>query len=159
MAIRINTRSRSETFTAFFREAEPRLRRALTAVVGADAGKDAAAEALAYGWEHWDRVGIMENPVGYLYRVGRSKARNRRKSPPYLWTQADAPEPWCEPGLRSALASLSDRQRVAVMLIHGFEYTPTEIAALLGVKAGTVHKHAERGLRKIRTSLEVSPDD
>jgi DNA-directed RNA polymerase specialized sigma24 family protein len=58
----------------------------------------------------------------------------------------------------STLESLTERQRVTVMLVHGFGYTPTEAGALLGVKAGTVHKHAERGLRKIRTVLEVSSD-
>jgi hypothetical protein len=50
---------------------------ALAAAAGIEAGREATAEALAYGWEHWDRVGSMENPVGYLYRVGRSKARKR----------------------------------------------------------------------------------
>ena len=154
----IQTDTRSEAFTAFFREAEPRLRRALTAAVGYEAGKEAAAEALAYGWEHWERLTGMENPVGYLYRVGRSKARNRRKPLPLLAPPAVA-EPWCEPGLQSALEGLSDRQRVAVMMVHGFGYTPTETAAVLGVKAGTVHKHAERGLRKVRARLEGGRDD
>ena len=32
------------------------------------------AEALAFGWEHWNRVREMDNPCGYLYRVGRSRA-------------------------------------------------------------------------------------
>lgn len=157
MAIRTDTRS--EAFTAFFREAEPRLRRALTAAVGFEAGKEAAAEALAYGWEHWERVAGMENPVGYLYRVGRSKARNRRKPLPLLGPAAAAPEPWCEPGLEAALEGLSDRQRVAVMMVHGFGYTPTETGVVLGVKAGTVSKHAERGLQKIRARLEGGRDD
>lgn len=58
-----------QAFTAFFREAEPRLRRALTAAVGAEAEPDAAAEALSYGWQHWDRIAAMDNPVGYLYRM------------------------------------------------------------------------------------------
>jgi predicted RNA polymerase sigma factor len=79
--VAISTGTRSETFEAFFREAEPRLRRALIAAAGAEVGREAAAEALAYGWEHWDRVGAMENPAGYLYRVGRSKARRWRKAP------------------------------------------------------------------------------
>jgi len=33
------------------------------------------AEALAYAWENWDRLSSMKNPVGYLYRVGQSRAR------------------------------------------------------------------------------------
>jgi hypothetical protein len=30
------------------------------------AGRDAAADALAYGWEHWERIKDMKNPIGYL---------------------------------------------------------------------------------------------
>jgi DNA-directed RNA polymerase specialized sigma24 family protein len=80
--VAIETETESDAFTVFYSETEPQLRRALTAAVGADAGRDATAEALAYGWEHWDRVGAMDNPAGYLYRVGRSKARNRPRRNP-----------------------------------------------------------------------------
>lgn len=151
----IDTRTCGDAFTLFFRDAEPKLRRALTAAVGAETGKDAAAEALAYGWQHWTRVGAMENPTGYLYRVGRSKARSRRMRPLLLAPEATHSEPWCEPALRSSLEHLSERQRVSLMLIHGFGYTPTEAAGLLGVTAGAAHKHAERGLEKVRALLKV----
>ena len=57
----------AESFTEFARRCEPRLRHALVAVLGSDAGRDAVAEALAYGWENWSRIKTMENPVGYLY--------------------------------------------------------------------------------------------
>ena len=151
---------REAAYTEFFREAEPRLRRALGAAVGMEDGREAAAEALAYGWEHWDRIAAMHNPVGYLYRVGRSKARRRRRLvaetfiPPTV-----AHEPWCEPKLRSALARLSERQRVAVMLVHGFGYSTGEAGDLLGIEGGTAHKHATRGLEKIRTALRVDGHD
>ena len=39
-----------------FEEVEPRLRRALTVVRGHADGREAAAEALAWAWEHWDRL-------------------------------------------------------------------------------------------------------
>ena len=50
-------------FTDFMREVEPRLRRALTAGSGSDLGVEATAEALAYGWQHWERVKEMGNPA------------------------------------------------------------------------------------------------
>jgi hypothetical protein len=46
----------TEEFSVFFREVEPRLRHALVASCGFEAGREAAADALAYAWEHWDRV-------------------------------------------------------------------------------------------------------
>ena len=54
------------------------MRHALMAALGAEVGVEAASEAMAYSWEHWDRVGGMENPGGYLYRVraaGDGKAK------------------------------------------------------------------------------------
>ena len=68
-------RTRVDGFVEFVETNEGRLRHALTAALGLEAGKDAAAEALAYGWEHWERVEAMANPVGYLYTVGRSTGR------------------------------------------------------------------------------------
>jgi len=66
-------RNENETdFTVFVRSAEPQLRQALVAAFGADLGRDAAAEALAWGWQNWDRLSGMDNPIGYLYRVGRT---------------------------------------------------------------------------------------
>jgi hypothetical protein len=32
--------------------------------------------ALAFGWKEWTRVSQMDNPVGYLFRVGHSSARH-----------------------------------------------------------------------------------
>ena len=60
------------TFSDFVEEHEARLRDALTARFGSDIGKDAAADALAYGWEHWERIQAMDNSIGYLYTVGRA---------------------------------------------------------------------------------------
>ena len=62
--------ARVDGFTRFAEEAEPRLRLALCSGFGRQVGLEAAEDALVYGWEHWDRVKGMENPVGYLYAVG-----------------------------------------------------------------------------------------
>ena len=72
--------SDDEAFAAFVGDAEPRLRRAFTLLRGADVGGDATAEALAWAWEHWAEVRTMGNPVGYLYRVGTSRSRERRRA-------------------------------------------------------------------------------
>ena len=65
-------------FSAFFALAEPRLRRAFVSAYGGERGREATAEALAWAWEHWSEVEAMDNPIGYLYRVGRSRTRGRR---------------------------------------------------------------------------------
>ena len=77
------------SFTEFVAETEPVLRRVLTAAWGSERGREATAEALAYGWEHWERIREMENPAGYLYRVGRDRARRLPKATVVLRTSAE----------------------------------------------------------------------
>lgn len=140
-------------------DAEPRLRRVFVAAYGSDRGYEATAEALAYGWEHWARVRRMENPLGYLYRVGRSRTRERRHRPnSRVWDVGVSDAALVEPGLRPAIASLSEMQRIVVVLVHGFEWTLSEVAELLDVSKSTVQTHLDRGLARLRAELEVSED-
>jgi len=144
-----------EGFEAFYRDAEPKLRRALVAALGPEPGREAAAEALAYACEHWERVRGMDKPVGYLYRVGQTRSRSRRE-PVGFPVPAEVGMPWVEPGLAGALAALSEHQRVAVVLAHGFGWTHREVGDVLGVAPSTVQNHVERGLANLRAALEVS---
>jgi len=57
----------------------PRLARALVAAYGPERGQEAVAEALADAWEHFEDVRVMPNPAGYVYRVGQSRSRPRRR--------------------------------------------------------------------------------
>lgn len=155
----MSDRMLSDAYTDFVRAVEPRLGDALVAALGSDVGREATQEALIYAWEHWARVGAMDHPAAYLYRVGRSKAkrywRKRRLFP-------DVPTdgmPLVEPGLAPALARLSEKQRVTVLLVHGFGWTYAEVAEFLGVALGTVQKHLERGMVNLRLDLEVDSGD
>jgi len=143
-------------FHLFLQAAEPRLRRALVAAYGAERGREATAEALGYAWEHWERVKSMSNPTGYLYRVGQSRTRERQKHP--LFVRPDHPEPWFEPALAPALEKLTERQRTAVVLVHGFGWTLREVAECTDVKATSVQNHLDRGLKKLRAALKVGSD-
>jgi RNA polymerase sigma-70 factor (ECF subfamily) len=151
--------SRSESFTEFVTECGARIQQGLMAALGPELGRDAAAEALSYGWEHWDRVSAMDNPAGYLFVVGNRRGRelDRRLVFP-LVLPVDEGAPWVEPGLPDALALLSERQRVATLLVHGGGWTYVEVADLFGVDRGTVKKHADRGLEKLRSAMEVNID-
>ncbi len=144
-----------DEFTAFVKAMEPRLSYALAAAYGVEVGRESTADALAYAWEHWGEVRGMENPGGYLYRVGQSSARRYRRSGP-LFPEIPPPElPTVEPGLPAALSSLSEAQRIAVVLVHVLEWTEREAADLLGVDRSTVRRHRDRGLAKLREALEV----
>ncbi len=153
-------REEEEAFADFFREIEPRLRRSLIAALGGETGREAAAEALAWAWEHWARVQGMENPGGYLFRLGRNRGLSmlRRRPAFSLPRDLSGDSPWFEPGLPPALARLPERQRVAVLLIHGFSWTYREVAAHLGVEISTVQSHVERGMARLRHQLKVGTD-
>jgi RNA polymerase sigma factor (sigma-70 family) len=64
--------------------------------------------------------------------------------------------PWIEPGLPAALVSLTDQQRVVVMLVYCFEWSLGEVAQLLDLSKSTVQTHAERGLDRLRNCLGVN---
>ena len=148
-----------EEFERFLVDAEPRLRTALVASFGPERGREAAAEALAYGFEHWTRLRSYENVIGYLYRVGQSAARPKRSrshAAIQLFSRAERAEPWFEPGLAQALASLTDRQRTVVVLVHGFDWTLREVADVAGLRVTSVQNHLERGMAKLRSALEVT---
>jgi RNA polymerase sigma factor (sigma-70 family) len=63
-----------------------------------------------------------------------------------------------EPGLPDALTQLTERQRVVTILIHGGDWTVSEVAELLQIDRGTVQKHADRAMAKLRAALEVTLD-
>lgn len=144
-----------ESFVEFVDRVSPRLKAALVASVGTDLAPDAAAEALAYGWEHWDRVKSMENPAGYLYRVGVSRGRRWRRFRPSLPAVPDGEMPWVEPGLPKALSRLSEKQRMVVLLVHSFGWTQEEVAELLGISRATAQTHLERAIHRLRATLGV----
>ena len=143
----------TESFTIFVKEVEPRLRHALVASFGQEQGREATAEALAYAWEHWHRVAAMDNSAGYLYRVGRSRGKPRRSGPVFEPVPSSLPE--VEPGLPDALLGLSERQRVAVVMVHAYGWPRHEAAEVLGVSVSTLDTHLQRGLAKLRDGLGV----
>lgn len=150
----IDDASLTAAFTGFVRANERRLRHALIAAFGGDLGRDAAGEALAYAWENWERVRGMENPVGYLYMVGRNWALRCRTEPPLSMALVGGDvEPRVEPGLVAALAGLSERQRTVVVMVHCFEWSLAETADVLGLAKTTIQNHLERGMAALRREL------
>ncbi len=150
---------RRARFEAFVDEHEPRLRRALVAAYGPVSGRDATATALGWAWEHWDRLAAIERPTAYLYRVGQTSLRARKEGAPDLTTLTMANgTPEVEPRLMAALRDLTDQQRTAVVLVHGYGYGLTEAADVLGVGISTLRNHLARGLARLRDDLEVEID-
>ena len=99
----------------------------------------------------------MQNPSGYLYRVGQSAARHYAVSqlPLDRSESAASPAPEFEPGLSAAIDDLSEQQRAVVLLVHGFEWRKSEVARHLDISESTVSEHLRRAIANIRDFLEV----
>lgn len=132
------------------------LRRALSASFGPERGRDATVDALAFAWEHWSKIREMENPVGYLYVVGRNATRRAvRTEARFFALRSNDPTPWVEPALAKAVAGLSERERTVVMLLYGYGWAMSEVAETLGIAKSTVQTYAERGMKTLRRKLGV----
>ena len=148
-------------FEQFFARAEPVLRVALVGAFGPQLGRDATATALAWAWQNWDRLAPMDNPVGYLYRVGRNDALKEIKIQQrhFLDPRRPGAEPIeFEPMLADFLSQLTEVQRVAVWMVHGLGYSHGEAAEVLQCAKPTVATHVRRALAKLRAAMEVELD-
>jgi len=67
----------------------------------------------------------------------------------------DERAPSVEPGLSRAVADLPTRQRTVVLLLHGYEWTQSEVAEVLDISKGSVQRHSERAMARLRRKLGV----
>ena len=142
-------------FAQFMADAEPKLRRAFITRYGSEVGREVTADALAYGWEHWNQVQGMKNPTGYLFRVGQSAARRHHRKQRPVIDRPSVDDHAVEPALAAGLAKLSERQRSLVLLVHGYGYSIAEAASISGISKASAQRHMERGLAHLRSHLEV----
>lgn len=108
-------------------------------------GEEAAAEAFARALAMWRRVGAMESPTGWVYRVAlnelRSTGRRRRLEHRFVQRQREThvPPP-AEPDtpLWRAVAALPPRARTAVALRYVADLTERDVADAMGISRGAV---------------------
>jgi DNA-directed RNA polymerase specialized sigma24 family protein len=137
---------------ALIGEARTKLWRAFLGTLGSQRAEDALSEALAWAWEHQERLLAMDNPIGYLYRVGVTRS-TIRPGPPALPAASEIGLPDFEPRLIPALLTLTTHQRTAVWLIHGCGWTYPDAASAMGVGESTAGTHASRGLANLQEQL------
>jgi RNA polymerase sigma factor (sigma-70 family) len=150
-------------FETFFRSEYTRLVRALYLLTGSRSdAEDVAQEAMARVYERWGRVGRMERPAGYLYRVALHLDRRRRYR---LALQArklrpdpsEAPDPSAVAEAKSdvlrALLALPRDQREVLVLIGWLGMGGAQAANVLGAKPSTVRARSSRARTAFRAKL------
>ena len=104
-------------------------------------------------WERWDRVSAMDDPEGYLYRTAmnafRSRARRAALALRHIGRSSPVDDAFVAVERREivvqALASLTPRQRAAVVLTDVLGYSSEEAGRWLRIKPVTVRVLASRG--------------
>ncbi|HEX7165881.1 MAG TPA: sigma factor-like helix-turn-helix DNA-binding protein [Acidimicrobiales bacterium] len=151
-------------FESWYRREHARLVPALLLVTGdLDTATEAADEAFARALARWDRVGRMESPNGWTYRVAlnvlRRRARRERLEQRLLLRQprvsavpAPAGEAW------AAVRELPDRQRTAVVLRFVADLTEEQIATVMGVTRSTVSSALADARRTLGRVLADDPE-
>jgi RNA polymerase sigma factor (sigma-70 family) len=149
-------------FGAFVSAYEARLRQAFTAMWGPRIGREVTVDVLSFAWECWERIESMENPVGYLFVVGRDRGRRglhrHDRTVALVSDTVDRNSDTVvdfEPALASLVEGLPTRERQVVLLVYGYQWSMGEVGELLGVSKSTVQTHAERAMTKLRAGLGV----
>lgn len=149
-------------FHEFYVVARDRVGRALALTLhDHDLASDAVDEAMVRAFQRWDKVRSMDNPAGWVYRVGLNVARSRvrrvarklanaaRTATPAVASNA-AP---VEPAVFAALAELSVDQRSVVVCRLFLDWSEADTAAALGIRPGTVKSRLSRALTQLETTL------
>lgn len=113
-------------------------------------------------WERWDRVAVMDNPAGYVYRTAFNAFRKRHRRAALAvrhtirgWLQQDALEAVDDRDvIRRALAMLSPRQRAALVVTELLGYSSEQAAQLLGIKPVTVRVLASQARAALNKMME-----
>jgi RNA polymerase sigma-70 factor (sigma-E family) len=152
-------------FREFVRERSPALSRHAYLLTGDhQLAEDLLQSALASTYRHWRRV-RDDNPEAYVRRAmyhqhiswwRRRRVPQQLSATPRESAQADPAEATAlRLTLAQALSRLSARQRAVVVLRFYADLTEAQAADVLGLRAGTVKRHAHDALRRLR---EIAPD-
>lgn len=159
--------SETDAFEAFVAANYASVRRALSLATGSpQRADDMTQEAFTRAYRNWHRVSRMERPVAWVYVVGVNAAhRSFRRQPalddhPVETTERDhADRVVAVTTIRAALARLTPRQRLAVVLRHLADLSTADVAKAMGCAEGTVKSTLHAAMRALRVDLDDEEED
>jgi RNA polymerase sigma-70 factor, ECF subfamily len=151
-------------FEDFFASRHELLHRRLCLLTGNVAeAEEIMQDAFLKLWERWDRVRSMEDPEGYLYRTAMNLFRKRyrraaiavRKVVPL---QAASGDDYASidrtTAVSEAMATLTPRQRAALVLTTMLGYSSEEAGHMLHIRSSTVRAMATQARAQLRQRME-----
>jgi len=153
------------SFAAFYEHERSAMVRALSlALHDSDFGADAADEAFVRACQQWSTVNTLDNPAGWVYRVGlnwaNSALRRRRRHRAKLALLAGphaSSDVRSDIDLQRALAELSDDHRAVVVCRYYLDWTVGDTADALAIPTGTVKSRLARALEQLESILRPTP--
>ena len=151
----------ADALEQLFRRHWPAAHRAAFLVVhDAVAAEDIAQEAFLAAVRALDRFDRRRPFAPWLHRIvinraidfARARALRREVGEQPEAAAALDPPAWSD-AVTEALAHLDPEQRAVIVLRHLLEYTPGEIAKILGLPRGTVNSRIRRGLDRLAVAL------
>lgn len=129
--------------------------------------EDLVQTALARSWPHWERIRRRDNPEVYVRRVMVNTwltwSRRRWRSEQASDAVRDSPAPGdmaadvaVRMAVRSALGSLTHRQRTVIVLRVFDDLPEAQVAEILNCSVGNVKSTASRALAKLRGDPQLA---
>jgi RNA polymerase sigma-70 factor (ECF subfamily) len=156
MGLGLAERSFEEFYQATFR----RLFTALCLVTGdRHEAEEIAQQSFVRVYERWDRVGAVEDPTGYLFRVSMNLFRSRYRRASLAVRRMFSLAPDATDDLAAVetrdevvrlLRGLEPRQRAAVLLTSMLDYSAEEAGQMLGLRASSIRSLTTRARARMR---------
>jgi RNA polymerase sigma factor (sigma-70 family) len=154
------------SFETFYERERDGLFGALVLITGNPfEAEEIAQDAFLAIWERWNRVQGLEDPRGYVYRTAMNVFRKRRRRAAMAIRRLagmapEAHDEFAQADRRrvvgAALATLTPRQRAAVVVTDLLGFTSVEAARMLGIKPVTVRVLASQARAALKSTMERS---
>lgn len=151
------------TFESFYESNSRRLFAALCLVTGnRDEAEEIAQEAFVRVFERWERVGELDDPTGYLFRVSMNVFRGRYRRASLAVRRVLSLAPRATDDLAAVethdevvrlLAGLDRQQRAAVVLTAVMEYSAEEAGRILGIRPSSVRSLTTRARAQMKNKV------
>ncbi|GIJ46789.1 putative alternative RNA polymerase sigma factor SigM [Virgisporangium aliadipatigenens] len=156
-----------DAFETFYAESVDRVYRALAVtLVDVALAREATDEAMTRAYLHWSKVSRLNNPGGWVFRVGlnwatswRRKLRRERPLADDFPRPAAAHHDTADAAVTEALTALPVQQRAVVVCRVLLDLSTVDTATVLGLPEGTVRSRLSRALAALRADLTRPEED
>jgi RNA polymerase sigma factor (sigma-70 family) len=158
-----STEEETADFDTFFeRQRDPLFRRMWLVTGDRAEADDVVQEAFLRLLGRWDRVHVLEDPEGYLYRTAFNVLRSRIRRAKLAVRKAvgsasqganDFEAAEARHVVARAMRGLTERQRSVLVLVELLGYSANDAAEVLGIRPSTVRSTATQARAAMRATL------